>query len=207
MDRFTRVLCVSLLALFAASAIAQSDSHITADPANELYRHSAWAHGYIHGYETGFHQGNLDLHLARGWRELKKIKQYHEVSGYKPEFGDKKGFQQGYTAGFEVGYADALLKNEFRAAAAARWAVRNLNAGMAPNSQREFDSSIAGGYREGRTAGLNDGRSKSSFSPERANCSIAETWCPAYAIGFKWGYSDGYYNQRQPEDSRRTAKK
>src|SRR5206468_9458367 len=49
-----------VVSLLAPVAMAQrADRHMLADDAQSLYRRSPFAHGYIHGYEEGFHCANL----------------------------------------------------------------------------------------------------------------------------------------------------
>lgn len=200
-----RIFLASVLALAAIPAIAQADIHISADPATGLYQRSSWAHGYIHGYEMGFHNGDLDLHLGRGWRETKQMKDSKKMQ-YRNEYGDRKVFEKGFKAGFDVGYADALTGKEFRAAKLARETAAKLGGGIEPHQQKELDWALSSGYLKGRDAGLNDGRLKSAYSPEKGACAEQKA-CDSFLLGYRWGYSDGYQNQRQPDEDRRTARK
>src|SRR5579859_7158158 len=93
-----------LLLLLSSAALCAQDRHLMSDPAAPLYRASPLAHGYIHGYEDGFHAATYDLVTGA------KVKKPTERSGthdYQEGFGDRTAFAQGYAAGFDDGAADA----------------------------------------------------------------------------------------------------
>ncbi|HWR37279.1 MAG TPA: hypothetical protein VN622_15570 [Clostridia bacterium] len=197
-------------------SVAQEDSHLTLDPASPIYRRSAFAHGYIHGYERGFHFGDLDLHMGRDARDVQKIKDFKAAhSHFQSNFGNRNLFDRGYEQGFRVGYLDSRGGREFRAARESRGLVREL-AGVTGDPTRpdsNFDQAFFAGYNRGRDVGLNDGRAAANFRPEGATCEApqqvqqdtANPYCRAFALGYELGYSDGYNNQRPAEREMRTA--
>jgi hypothetical protein len=185
------------------SAFAQSDYHLDADPARALYRSSVWAHGYIHGYESGFHYGNFDLQItgsARGEKQMKTCR--NSRHHYQKSFGSRSSFEAGFAEGFKAGYADGVTGETFRAAEQARSLVPNDQQQFA---QRPVDEGISNGYLQGRTEGLSDARLDAAFTPGKALCPAradqAPGYCDFYALGFRWGYNDGYHNQRPDQQT------
>jgi hypothetical protein len=169
-----------------------------------LYQHSVWAHGYIHGYETGFHWGNFDMQVSGGARAEKMMKSCRNPKHhYNKSFGSRSTFESGFREGFKAGYADGVTGEAFRAATTARTLVTSHDqlAGL------PVDEGIANGYIQGRTQGLSDARIAAAFTPGKALCprdAGDQNYCGSYALGFRWGYSDGYHNQR-PDFPTRSA--
>ncbi len=125
--------------------LASNERHTTSDPASVLFQRSAFAHGFIHGYEQGFHVADLDYHVARMDRRLEEIHAYRDASsGYHTYFGDKKSFQQGYRQGFRQGYGDSIHSRRFRAEVAASAVAENLK--DYAGSSKELDDGFAAGY-------------------------------------------------------------
>jgi len=125
--------------------LASNERHTSSDPASVLFQRSAFAHGFIHGYEQGFHIADLDYHVARMDRRLEETHAYRDASsGYHTYFGDKKSFQQGYREGFRQGYDDSIHSRRFRAEVAASAVAENLK-GYA-GSSKELDAGFAAGY-------------------------------------------------------------
>ena len=97
------------------------DQHVSADRALSLYRRSVFAHGYIHGYEDGFREGDIDLQTGHDARDCKHIKEFLAADrGYRHVFGSREQFRAAYRKGFASGYTDGLARRDFRAVAAAR---------------------------------------------------------------------------------------
>lgn len=212
MPRFRSLLALLFSLVLAQPVLIASDLHVTADPARDVYKHSAWAHGYIHGYESGFHFGNRDFHMGRRLQDVSKIKESKDCNKqYDSGFGDRSNFKQGCASGFQVGYTDAMTGVPFRAAHEARQLAREMSgSGPQGSAAREFDAAFSSGYAQGRTLGLNDGRLRADFIPDKVLCPQLErggNYCDAYGFGFRWGYSDGYNNQAKPEQHIRSAKK
>ena len=181
------ILRIAIACLLAACAWAQADKHAIDDSARPLCERSAFAHGYMHGYEDGFHQADLDIHLARRQRPFADMKPYRNASAsYEPGFGDKNFYQHGYRAGFQQGYEDAQSGSAFRGLQQ----VRDAAAGPFPEgmpSSKEFDIAFAHGYEAGRVQGT-------YARPVSSICPVAErgeAFCDAYARGFRMGLSDG----------------
>lgn len=200
-------LLFAILLLGASLATAQQDSHLTVDPARLLYARSPWAHGYIHGYESGFHYGIVDYHMSHAARNLSKCKEARDTKKiFRVQFGDRRRFNDGFVNGFKVGYTDAYGGREFRAAREARELIRTMPAVIAADNSR-LDEAIASGYGQGQRAGLEDGRRDSQFAPDRAHCttfSESNEACAGFTMGYRLGYFDGYLNQR-PANEIRTA--
>ncbi len=199
-------LAVCLLVI-SAGHLSATDPHLTNDPASSLYKSSSWAHGYIHGYEWGFHFGNRDLHMAARARDARKLKEYKEAAkAFHQEDGNKQDFEKGYQSGFEVGYSDGILGESFRAAESARKFVSESPA--TPGASRDFDSGMQMGYGMGRTIGARDGRADLDFS-DGHDCPInrPQSQCSGFKLGYRWGYLDGYNNQRRPDAQQREARR
>jgi hypothetical protein len=204
-----------LLAAVCASSIclAQIDVHLVDSPGKVLFTHSSWSHGYLHGYESGFHQGNIDLHMSREIRNPHAVKEYKQSGhSYRSHFGSREEFESGFGAGFEVGYLDAASGREFRAASEVIRTSTDISSTPLADSivsDRYFDLVLENGYMAGRRKGLNDGRAKSSFDESEATCPQDPKmldFCSAYKSGFRWGYSDGYMNQRIDSRTQRASR-
>ena len=204
------IVLISFFSL-ATLAFAQSDVHLVDSPAKSLFHRSAWAHGYIHGYEAGFHQGNLDLHMARRPQDPHEVKEYKKSGHcYRPDFGNRHEFGKGYGSGFEVGYLDGWAGKEFRAASEANRLSSFVDDGNQDDKQSgHLDTYLDSGYLQGRRSGLSDARAKVEFRDGDSQCpDSAKTpqFCRAYQAGYKWGYSDGYSNQRPDLSTQRASK-
>jgi hypothetical protein len=211
MARANLILIISLLGLSAAS-MAQGDFHLADSPAKSFFHQSSWAHGYMHGYESGFHEGNLDLHMARSVRDPHKVAEYKKSSHcFRAEFGNRNEFEKGYGSGFEVGYLDGATGRDFRAASEVSRLSPRLE-GMQKLTAKQsahMDIVLDAGYSQGRRTGLDDARSKSQFKEAEEPCpELAQTehFCSAYQVGYRWGYSDGYSNQRPDTGTQRASK-
>jgi len=194
------VLLASVFTFLAGSLTAQSDYHLTDDSAHVLYQHSDWAHGYVHGYQMGYHEGTIDYHMAHARRDPAKIKPARRAKDFRQNAGNHKVFERGFKEGLKVGYSDAFAGRDYRAADE----MENL-AAMAPSSpDSHFDPVIGEGYAVGQRVGLEDGRSAAAYLPQKGPCPLnyAPPQCSGYRLGFQLGYSDGYHNQREPEEVR-----
>jgi hypothetical protein len=179
------------ISLVASMATAQAPCSHLADPARDLYRGSAFAHGYIHGYESGFHLGDLDLQLGHSALVLLTPKTRLSDTGYQPSFGDKKAFKHGFEQGQRTGYGDAYRGDSFRGVAEVRRAAQGMSAEAA--QREEFDQAVSHGYEAGWQAGLR--RPLTSLDPREAakacqGSSFTGGLCDAYARGFGLGYAD-----------------
>ncbi len=122
--------------------LCAQDRHLADDPAASLYRASPFAHGYIHGYEDGFHQGTINLLSQEP--ELAKSKAPDGHKAYRDDFGDRDDFLQGYAAGFADGRADADERG-FQANARMAELARGFN-GYKKDAAARFDQGFESGY-------------------------------------------------------------
>jgi hypothetical protein len=212
MSRSVLLLLFLMAGAVLAAAQQSPDPHLAAARTRALAGTSAFVHGYLHGYEEGFHLADLDLQMGRGARDLGKCKQAHDARGYRRSFGDKRSFQHGYRQGVRVGYADGIAGRAFRA-------VRELEsaAGLAAHAAPAhpdpvFDKGFSAGYTSGQTQGLHDGRRDASLTPPLPGCPPLpaeardpQTFCAAYIGGYRMGYSDGFTNvsRRAQAEARR----
>src|SRR5689334_17579597 len=97
------VLLLSCLVVTPGLLSAQkNDPHFETKKIANTAKRSAFVHGYLHGYEEGFHPADFDLqmgHISRG-----DYTRDGSPSGYERQFGSKKMYDSGYHNGFEVGY-------------------------------------------------------------------------------------------------------
>lgn len=119
---WARVLCFSIITATISTAgpppTASLDIHLSNDPAHNLYRMSAFAHGHRHGYEEGFHAGDLDLQLGHKQQVSAEAGKTPRAEGYDPRFGSRENFRRGYEAGYRAGYLDSYFDRNFNAPAA-----------------------------------------------------------------------------------------
>jgi hypothetical protein len=185
--KLPRVLLSALMfSLIVPSVFAQrADRHTLSDDAQSLYRRSAFAHGYIHGYEEGFHCGNLDWHMGRSRREV--VHDLHILRidkrriAYREEYGDKKMFLKGYDQGYLDAYNDVFDGKPFRAVTEARAAAAGLTG--APPSRNFDDGFVAGinAARDGQPA-AHDLSGATQYCIQNIHNASGE-FCDAYARG------------------------
>ena len=142
-------LCAVAPAQDLNTKVSSSERHTTSDPGSDLYRRCAFAHGFIHGYEQGFHLADLDYHVGRMDRKLAELRAYRDAPGFRASFGEKKTFQRGYREGFQQGYDDSLHSRHFRVEIAGQIVADGLK-DFAGSSQ-EFDAGFTAGYVAQRT--------------------------------------------------------
>lgn len=194
--------CLCLVALsFAQPGDHKSDAHLN-DPAAQLYTQSPFAHGYIHGYEDGFHTADQDLQFGRINRGVRGKMPAHPDANI--ETTDRGSFRKGYEQGFGAGYRDSAAGREFRAVAALREAALALQSGNAPANDPAFDHAFREGYFSGETYASRFPKPITDFNYVAAYCaahvkgmrSVADggkppqSECPAYTQGFRIGYAD-----------------
>src|SRR5437868_3557115 len=111
--------CAQSSSQFSSLALSSNDSsshwpiaaerHLQPTSTGALFSNSAFAHGYRHGYDEGFHVGDLDIHMGRSARLIMKAGEFRQPGReYNDAFGSKQLFHEGYQAGFHSGYSDAL---------------------------------------------------------------------------------------------------
>lgn len=205
---------ILLLGAIAASCMAQQpDLHVTQDPAHQLYSQSPFAHGYMHGYEMGFHCGDLDMQLSHAPQDLKNEKHFKDgLHHFRRALGDKSSFVKGFEAGFQMGYSDGYQGIEFRAVQNLRQLSHDLPE-IDPKAAYILDAALIKGYDDGRKNGLGDGRANADYRPDGSDCELAlrfkeapaKFFCSAYSLGYRFGYSDGFHNQKPEVADRRLA--
>jgi hypothetical protein len=203
---------VAVLCFCVSLGVAHAqDIHLSIDPAAPIYRSSAFIHGYAHGYEMGFHSGDLELQMGRMARDPKKFKQFKEGKKfYQKEFGSRDAFTGGYEDGFRVGYGDAYQGRSFRGAYEARTLAQQWqSSGLQPDTkaQADVDSGMEQGYKLGVKSGLAAARNNEPFNVAAVDCPATRSpvFCRAHSLGYELGYSDGYNNQRKPDENVKTA--
>jgi hypothetical protein len=174
-----------VVSLLAPVAIAQrADRHMLSDDAQSLYRRSPFAHGYIHGYEEGFHCANLDWHMGRSRRDvshnLHVAKLDRRRTSYHDDFGDKNTFMKGYEQGYAEAYNDVFDGKPFRAVTEARAAAAGLSGGMGPDRN----------FNDGFVAGVSAARDGQPAVP--ADLGTANQWCIQNVQSARGSYCDGY---------------
>jgi hypothetical protein len=140
--------------------------HVTQDTLQQVYLHSPFAHGLRHGYETGYHDADLNYHLGYEERQI-KLNKVPDTQGFRKSFGNKKSFRRGYEYGYLAGYRDSFAGRKFHYPPGGDGVpVDLLNA-------RAFDSGVADGFR------------RSVDSPSAQN--PCENTQPGYCEGFRLG--------------------
>ncbi len=194
--------CIVFLVCVSANA-QRDDWHMNS---RDLFVKSSFAHGYMHGYEEGFHTGDLDMQMGRSYRDVKTHDRYKKPVGYRPLFGDRSLFDDGYHYGYLVGYVDCFSGRNFRAVQLVRshGALR-----QDARSDQSFDRAFREGYVSGQKQGLKDGRSKDNLANTPFQCDENAlqskggegepkgSYCQAFSSGYQLGYSDGFANQKE----------
>jgi hypothetical protein len=196
-----RLLAITTLTVVGiTSAMSQTaDRHLNAAHTQALYRRSTYAHGYMHGYEDGFHNADIDIHMGRGERQISQIKEFRDCTdGYRPDFGDKKFFKLGYQQGFREGYSDSIRGVEFRAVAETRKIAEGINVNPpAKFSERDFDRAFSSGYDAGRDAATNGSKVEYPDTTNLCDSKMSRSeaqkqdYCDAFGRGYSLGFSDG----------------
>jgi len=208
-----------LLILFLAAGVAitarSQDFHLSESGSAVVLSHSAFAHGYRHGYEEGYHVGNADVSLGSAQRH--KIKDFHGLkTGYSAQFGPRKVFERGFTAGLKAGYSDGYSGRIFRAVDTLRSVSASLEDthSAADLSFAHFDEGFVSGYDEGFDRGGSDQSSTSQVDFHLVGCSNyqkqqdlsdKDSYCEGYRRGFALGHADGFL--LRPEGARLEASK
>ena len=213
---------VLLATLFAVAllpaTIAQAgdtDVHLSHESTGVLFQRSVFAHGYIHGYEEGFHWGNLDFQTGRSVSRAKEARA--SKSSYDKIFWGRKRFRTGYHRGFLAGYCDGLNGRHFRAQDVAKEAARGLP-DAPPDDVKHlaaFDSGLSDGYDLGDVHGQNASRDEDEYDATTTLCGPGSKehalhpplYCVGFERGYTMGYSDGYLandmNPPRPETAAR----
>jgi hypothetical protein len=205
-----RVVCLSLLlcaSCFALARGANKDRTYVEDSfAAALHSNSVFLHGYIHGYAEGFHNADIDIQMAHGFRDVSTMSEYKKVADCPANAGEKSVFERGFRQGFRVGYVDGISGRSFRAVRSLRIAMAGLSTDeWNPRRQESFEMGIQEGYYAGQSEGLHDGRTAATFRQMEPGCSALDQnaraakgadYCDGFRRAFSIGYSDGYTNQQ-----------
>jgi hypothetical protein len=211
-----RLAALASLLIAAAPLVAQqkADEHMV-DAASLLYQRSAFAHGYLHGYEQGFHLADLDIQMGHMLPGVRIRRQSHEEDPhYRPGYGDKRLFVTGFKLGMRAGYTDSLGGVPFRAISEMRNAADGLAA--AEPTSAHFDRGFYEGFLNGNVQGA-----KGAKDPHAVDLAgISNTcrqqhaadkpehgppYCDGYTRGFRLGYNDGHAEQLASQKAIETA--
>ena len=204
-----RILCLSLLLSACGIGFARDakDRNYVEDSfAAALYTSSVFLHGYVHGYEEGFHNADIDIQMAHGFRDVSAMPEYKKVGDCPANVGDKSVYERGFRQGFRVGYVDGMSGRSFRAVRSLRIATAGLSTGDWNQRRREsFEMGVQEGYYAGQSEGLHDGRTAAGFRRMDPGCTALDenapaakdaAYCDGFRRAFSIGYSDGYTNQQ-----------
>lgn len=170
-----------------------SEGHLQPTSIGALFMDSAFAHGFRHGYDQGFHDADLDIHMGRPAHPITKRDFRQAGREYNNSFGNKARFQQGYEAGLSAGYADAFPGGEYQASERARLAASGLSDALPPSRREYFDEGFAGGYA---SAHIQTVPSKGmtldyveQYCQEKLLGSHPAEYCSGFSRGFIFGSS------------------
>lgn len=188
----------ALLCLAAPAAWGGDEPHLNG-PLAKLMQHCPFAHGYLHGYEQGFHLADSDFHLGRS-RENKALLQTKPADGYRSSFGDHVSFRRGFREGLLAGYADSMAGRDFRA-------YRDLSFYQPSAESLRFEDDVDRGYALGYQLGFRNGaqsvNTDSDFDADPEPCPAhsaddgslppsSRAYCDGYAKAYAIGYRDAY---------------
>jgi hypothetical protein len=161
----------------------ESDAHERGDLASPLYEQSVFAHGYIHGYEAGFHLADDDYQMGRPARDLREVDAFKQADGgYRSQFGSKDDFKQGFREGFVAGYEDSFHNRPFRAVSAARLAAEGMQPDAHPD--KDFDAGFIDGYHAAAVSGT----AQSCISQKgRPESQVTLQYCDGFGRGYQFG--------------------
>lgn len=168
-----------------------SERHLQPTSTGALFLDSAFAHGYRHGYDEGFHLADLDIHMGRAAQPMTKHDFRQAGHEYNSSFGSKARFQQGYQAGLSAGYADGFAGLDYQATERTKLAASGLADALPPSRREYFDEGFAGGYASAH---------HESVPPKGMTLDYVEQYCheklpgshpPEYCSGFSRGFIFG----------------
>ncbi|MBV9072842.1 MAG: hypothetical protein JOZ10_04345 [Acidobacteria bacterium] len=165
------------------------ERHLQPNEVGGLYGNSAFAHGYRHGYDEGFHFADLDIQMGReGSATIPK--EYRDgARHFKNFFGSKKLFEQGFQTGFRRGYGDGISGGEYQIHRHVQSIAAGLSPDVLPASRRNyFDDGFASGYATAQ---------KNAPSSRGLRVDYVEQYCRStsnqpYALDYCSGFSRGY---------------
>jgi flagellar biosynthesis/type III secretory pathway protein FliH len=187
---------VAGLLLVCTTLLLAQERHLGKSPGADLFTRSSFAHGYMHGYEEGFHGGDLDVQLGRDPRDPASLATYKKIDCYQKDFGPREPFKVGFEDGFRAGYSDAVRLRPFSAVASLKEAAQGLSEAKTKKDLVAFDDGFREGYKRGRHQGASDGRDAAENNPIVPPClGLPDEYCEGFHRAFVVGYADGYSNQ------------
>lgn len=182
-----------------------SERHLQPTPVGALLLDSAFAHGYRHGYDEGFHLADLDVHMGRSAQQMTKRVFRHAAREYDNSFGSKARFQQGYEAGLSAGYDDSFAGGAYQASERARLAALGLSDALPPSRREYFDEGFAGGYASAHVQSVPAKGMTRDYLEQYCREKLPGSHPPEYCSGFSRGFIFGSSIQTGTE-SRATAR-
>ena len=173
-----------------------NERHLQPNSVGALYGNSAFAHGYRHGYDEGFHVGDFALQMGRNVDQVSPPREYrHAPRGYRSDFGNRESFDQGYQAGFLSGYSDAITGEEYRLNRRASAAAAGLSPEiLPPNRRAHFDEGVAGGYASAQSANAPKHGMTVEYIEQYCRKTASGMYALEYCSGFSRGYLLGIHN-------------
>jgi hypothetical protein len=187
----------------AVPALHAGDEPHLGGPIGDFLAHCPFAHGYLHGYEEGFHIGDSDFHLGRE-RDGRAVLQQKANDGYRATFGDRSSFRFGFRQGVVAGYNDSISGREFRAYEALQ--------AYSPTAESlkfsDLDRGVGDGYMRGYSNGMRSLASDEDFDADPAPCPSrsagdgslppsSRAYCDGFAKAYAIGYRDAYLSREE----------
>lgn len=168
-----------------------SERHLQPTSIGALFLDSAFAHGYRHGYDEGFHLADLDIHMGRAAQQMNKRELRQAGHEYSNSFGSKARFQQGYEAGLSAGYADGFAGREYQASERAKLAASGLADALPPSRREYFDEGFAGGYASAHVQSVPAKGMTIDYLEQYCQDKLLGSHPPEYCSGFSRGFIFG----------------
>ena len=168
-----------------------SETHLQPTSMGALFLDSAFAHGYRHGYDQGFHLADLDVHMGRLAQQLTKRESRQASREFNSSFGNKSRFEQGYQAGLSAGYDDGFAGREYQASERAKLAASGLADALPPSRRQYFDEGFAGGYASARAQSVLSKAMSLDYLEQYCQEKLLDTHPPEYCSGFSRGFIFG----------------
>jgi hypothetical protein len=173
-----------------------NERHLQPNSVGALYANSAFAHGYRHGYDEGFHVGDFALQMGRDVDLVSPPKEYRQAPrGYHSDFGSRESFDHGYQAGFRSGYSDAITGEEYRVKQRVSTAATGLSTDiLPPNRRAHFDQGVAGGFASSQTGNAPKRGMTAEYIEQYCRKTASGMYALEYCSGFSRGYLLGIHN-------------
>ena len=170
-----------------------SELHLQPTSVGALFLDSAFAHGYRHGYDQGFHAADLDIHMGRLAQQTTKRDSRQATREFNNSFGNKTRFEQGYRAGLSAGYNDGFSGREYQASERAQLAASGLADALPPSRRQYFDEGFAGGYASAHVQSVSSKGMTldylEQYCQEKLLGSHPAEYCSGFSRGFIFGSS------------------